>query len=193
MAQKTQAMYEGSHRRPPQWNAEAASPAAGSPVESSARSWSIQRLGQDAAHQLAARVRLADLVGPAGQHAVQDGGDVDRMVGPIAPLARQILKSRDDARGICHHAREPVERAARAAQRLIGAQRGHAQRHDVEDVVQVVRHAGGEHAHGMHALLVEQRLALALQLGLVAHLGGDVVQYRAVSRLSSQRVNNSTQ
>jgi hypothetical protein len=57
-------------------------------------------------------------VGLAAGHlhrAVEDGGDVDRMGGPIAPLARQILKLRDDARAICHHAREPVECAARVS------------------------------------------------------------------------------
>src|SRR5207237_9531752 len=44
-------------------------------------------------------------------------------------------------------------------------------------VIQVVCHARGQYAHGMHPLFVQERLALALQLALSLRLRGDVVDH----------------
>jgi hypothetical protein len=125
------------------------------------------------AHSRGVRLRPGHLHG-SGEHR----GQVERIAGAVAAPAGEVLQPRDDAGGVPHHPAEHIERAPRPGELRIGAQRGHPQGDDVERVVEVVRHAGGQHAHGVHALLVEQGLALLLHFALPAELGADVVDQR---------------
>jgi len=120
----------------------------------------------------ARRVGLgAEHLDGAGEHR----REVERISGTIAPPAGEILKPRHDPGRVGHHAGQHVERAARPAELGVGAKGGHPQADEVERMIQIVRHAGSEDAHGVHPLLVQQGLALTLELPLPAQLRAHVV------------------
>ena len=107
----------------------------------------------------------------AGEHR----REVERIVGTVASPAGEILQPRHDPCGVGHYAGQHVERAAGPVELGVGAKGGDPQADEVQRVVQIVRHPGSEHAHRVHPLLVQQGLALALELPLPAQLGAHVV------------------
>jgi hypothetical protein len=107
----------------------------------------------------------------AGEHR----REVERIVGTVASPAGEILQPRHDPCGVGHYAGQHVERAAGPVELGVGAKGGDPQADEVQRVVQIVRHPGSEDAHGVHPLLVQQGLALSLELPLPAQLGAHVV------------------
>ena len=144
----------------------------------------VRQLGGGPAHQRQGRdVGLDPYPGGIGlrpghlHRSGEDGGEIERIARAVAPPASEVLESGDDAGGVARHARQHVERAACAGELGIGAQGGYPKRDHVQRVIQVVCHARGQYAHGVHPLFMQERLALALQLALAPCLRGDVVDH----------------
>jgi hypothetical protein len=110
----------------------------------------------------------------AEQHARQ----IDALGRAIAPASREVLQARDRRRRFVDHLAQSLQAALVGVEARIGAQGGDAQGDHVQRVVQVVRQPGSDHAHRVHALLVQPRFPVAQPVGFAAGLLGDVVAER---------------